>query len=122
MDKVYYYTYDANSKSIVVKCLEGGIGPKSKDPEDIIIGMEFYSPEKEYAELYAGRCNSKLLKAIGDFESADEDALYIEKCKDCGRYFVINKEEYTWFKTRDLVLPKRCKFCREKRKNNKENK
>ena len=38
------------------------------------------------------------------------------KCKDCGRYFIIDSDEEQWFQDRDLSLPKRCVKCRAKRR------
>ena len=40
------------------------------------------------------------------------------KCKDCGREFVMSYNEVHFYATNGLNLPKRCKECREKRKNN----
>jgi hypothetical protein len=34
------------------------------------------------------------------------------KCKDCGEVFVIEPGERTFFESRDMQLPKRCKACR----------
>ena len=128
MDNLYYYTYDAETKTIKPKFLEGGHSAKTSHPNDIILGMEFYAPEKTYAEQCAANYNKQLVKNITELENADDHAIYIEICKDCGRAFAINKEEYKWFSSRELIPPKRCKQCRIKRKaqraseENKENK
>ena len=124
MDNLYYYIYDQETKSIKPKFLDKESSGGKKQPDDIILGMEFYAPEKTFAEQSARDYNKLLVGNIADLENADDHGIYIEICKDCGRAFAINRAEYMWYKTRDLIPPKRCKMCREKRKkeNNKENK
>jgi len=38
-------------------------------------------------------------------------------CKDCGNMFDISKGEEEFFRSKGLELPKRCKDCRDKKKN-----
>ena len=117
MDNLYYYIYDQETKTIKPKYLEGG---KSKDhPSDMIVGLEFFAPDKTFAEMCAENYTKNLAANINDLEG-NEDGLYIEICKDCSCAFAINHKEFMWFKTRDLIPPKRCKKCREKRKKEKE--
>lgn len=40
------------------------------------------------------------------------------KCKDCGKEFYMQHNEVVFYQEKGLNLPKRCKECREKRKNN----
>ena len=40
------------------------------------------------------------------------------KCKDCGKEFYMTYKEVHFYEEKGLNLPKRCKECREKRKNN----
>ena len=40
------------------------------------------------------------------------------KCKDCGEEFYMTYREVHFYEEKGLSLPKRCKECREKRKNN----
>lgn len=40
------------------------------------------------------------------------------RCKDCGEGFVFSAKEQKFFEEKGLVPPKRCKKCREIRKNN----
>lgn len=40
------------------------------------------------------------------------------KCKDCGKEFYMDYSEVHFFEKKELSLPKRCKECRDKRKNN----
>ena len=117
MENLYYYTWSEEHKAIVPKFLEGG---KNSHPDDIILGMEFYAPEKTFAEMSAKDYNAKLVKKIEDFDSAADDSIFIEVCKECGRAFAINKKEYLWFKDKGYNPPKRCKKCREARKAKKE--
>lgn len=39
-----------------------------------------------------------------------------KKCIDCGQLFDITNNQYTYYTSRNLELPKRCKSCREARK------
>lgn len=39
------------------------------------------------------------------------------KCKDCGNPFYIMHDEEEWYTNRGLNIPKRCKTCRDKRRN-----
>lgn len=41
------------------------------------------------------------------------------KCKDCGEEFYMTYKEVNFYKDKELSLPKRCKECRAKRKNQK---
>ena len=40
----------------------------------------------------------------------------IIECCDCGQSFVWSKGEQTYFKSKSLSRPRRCKRCRDKRK------
>lgn len=41
------------------------------------------------------------------------------KCKDCGNPFYITYDEEKWYTNKGLNIPKRCKACRNKRRNKK---
>lgn len=38
------------------------------------------------------------------------------KCQDCGTEFLFSVEEQDFYKSHGFVLPKRCRYCRSKRK------
>lgn len=38
------------------------------------------------------------------------------KCKDCGKDFYMTHKEVMFYRDKELQLPKRCKECREKKK------
>ena len=42
------------------------------------------------------------------------------KCKDCGEEFTITANELKWYEEKGFTAPKRCKKCRNVRKNQKE--
>lgn len=44
------------------------------------------------------------------------------KCIDCNKPFTLTPSHVKWFMDRGLELPKRCKECRTKRRNEKEGK
>ena len=41
-------------------------------------------------------------------------------CKECGKLFFLKDTEIGWFKEKGFPIPKRCKYCRDKRKQMKE--
>lgn len=41
-------------------------------------------------------------------------------CKECGKLFILKDTEIGWFKEKGFPIPKRCKHCRDKRKQMKE--
>lgn len=43
----------------------------------------------------------------------------VEKCKECGLYFTVSKEDESWYSQRGLEPPKRCYCCRQYRKRRK---
>lgn len=45
-----------------------------------------------------------------------DGSLSIIKCKDCGRYFQLSRNEALSFEAKGLNLPKRCYKCRRNRK------
>ena len=52
----------------------------------------------------------------------DEVALehgYFMRCKDCNDPYYITYEEENWYKIKNFNVPKRCKACRNKRRNKK---
>lgn len=44
----------------------------------------------------------------------------VTKCVDCNKPFTLTSDHAKWFLDRGLELPKRCKECRDKRRNRKE--
>lgn len=69
----------------------------------------------------------KPVETIREFESQRFDVIcasegigrwHKHKCKDCGKEFYMYFKEVQFFKRKELNLPKRCKACRDKRKNN----
>lgn len=64
---------------------------------------------------------------FGEFEAQRFDVIcategigpwHKHKCKDCGEEFYMTYKEVRFYEEQGLNLPKRCKACREKRKNN----
>lgn len=45
----------------------------------------------------------------------------IQKCIDCGKQFEITNNEYDFYTKKGLDIPKRCKTCRDAKKNNTHN-
>lgn len=40
----------------------------------------------------------------------------VQKCSDCGEYFLLSTNSILWFEERGYKIPKRCRCCRKKRK------
>lgn len=40
----------------------------------------------------------------------------MDTCKDCGKVFYMSKSEVDFFAKKELMLPKRCSACRDKKK------
>ena len=43
------------------------------------------------------------------------------KCQDCDKEFIFNEGEQEFYNNKHLTPPKRCKSCREKRKERRTN-
>ena len=61
------------------------------------------------------------MKKLGKTSTAqtfkEEETMKELKCKDCGATFVVDDGEQAWFAEKGFELPKRCKPCRSRRKN-----
>ena len=53
---------------------------------------------------------NEMRDSISEFNSA------LMKCKECGKYFELTWTEKMFFEQKGLAIPKRCKPCRDKRK------
>lgn len=38
------------------------------------------------------------------------------KCQDCGTEFIFTVAEQEFYKSRDFIQPRRCRYCRNQRK------
>ena len=82
------------------------IMPKEKSPSPKVI-EEIYFDEQELEE--SRRIIDELALEYG----------YFMRCKDCNDPYYIKYEEENWYKIKNLNVPKRCKACRNKRRNKK---
>ena len=39
------------------------------------------------------------------------------KCQDCGETFIFSAAEQKWYEEKGFTPPKRCRYCRNRRKN-----
>lgn len=39
------------------------------------------------------------------------------KCQDCGTEFIFTVAEQKWYEEKGFTPPKRCRYCRNRRKN-----
>lgn len=40
------------------------------------------------------------------------------KCQDCGSEFIFSAPEQNFYEEKGFIPPKRCRYCRQKHKNN----
>lgn len=80
--------------------------PKEKSPSPKVI-EEIYFDEQELEE--SRRIIDELVLEYG----------YFMRRKDCNDPYYIKYEEENWYKIKNLNVPKRCKACRNKRRNKK---
>lgn len=45
-----------------------------------------------------------------------EGSISMNKCRECGCYFTVSKEEADWYISKELGVPKRCYSCRRANK------
>lgn len=64
----------------------------------------------------------QLLSVAGDCRCGPLDGFWQSHiCKNCGKEFFMEYNEVQFYKEKGLRIPKRCKVCRDKRKENKQN-
>lgn len=85
-----------------------------KDPKDPTI---HFAENEKNAEQITNKLNMELKKSID--ELVEWNDFVIKKCKNCGEYYIITKDEADWFKDKGFSLPVRCLDCRRERKKNK---
>lgn len=75
--------------------------------------------EYDYNCVKLIKCPDDLFTARADCISASMNMGAWQKhtCKDCGETFYLMNSEVEFFKRLELHVPKRCKKCRDKRKN-----
>ena len=96
--------------------------PQMKDtPQEL---LDWIGDHDLDLDIWCSRC-SKLIDNI-TLEEAQwlkENRLGIQGiCKDCGSVFFVAPEEAVWLLENDLKLFKRCSCCRQKNKEQRENK
>lgn len=69
-----------------------------------------YIRSKRRAKEVAERLNKNIVP--DNAESLDENQFLLRVCSRCNNYYVINKHEFEWFKSRGLKQPRRCGACR----------
>lgn len=96
-------------------------------------GSMFIVKEKEEVE-YVGASECTLEECCEGFvmpfaicESLAKDAnkalesgeIFVYKCKDCGDWYCVTKNEKEWYSERGLFIPRRCYPCRYEKRLNK---
>lgn len=79
-----------------------------------------YRYNQEVLDSEIDRLN-RLLTDEFDF-SKSTYTIMVKKCKDCGKYFIINYREFIFYYNKKFPLPERCHKCREQRKRQKDEK
>lgn len=99
--------------------LENDPRPSVTQLSDLVWRLIFRNYENPHLKsiegIYFDEQDIEIAKII-----VDDDLLkqgYLMKCKDCGEPFYIAHDEEEWYTNRGFNIPKRCKTCRDKRRN-----
>lgn len=105
MKETRIFMYDVANNNIV-----------SVDPADP--ASEGFKKIKNYNRITTNPKKFDFMNSIANKynEEVAEGKSYILSCKDCGEYIFINEKEAKWYKDHGYDIPKRCKDCRQKRK------
>lgn len=110
------YKYDFDGEKFIM--IEFDIDHKfdfTKEPETSLANNRGqHHCSKNIMEKAVKERNENMVNEIT--EDSPKTSIMVKKCKDCGKYFIINYNEYIWFKNRDLKIPVRCNECRDRRK------
>ena len=80
-----------------------------------VVGLfEGYTEYENWIDERIDIYNKNLVKNFD--KDSHSDSLIVRKCKECGRYYMVDREEALWYEERGLSLPKRCYECRRKRR------
>jgi hypothetical protein len=75
-----------------------------------------YFRNQQDADDEAARKNEEYVPAFNKNDMFADHAFTMIKCQDCGKYFIFGVQEYEWYTARGYDLPKRCKDCRNARR------
>lgn len=90
-------------EQICSKCLNEGVSVKCKKCKKAFVYTNYQKYIKEMP--VPQRCY--------DCYKKGKEAKCHQKCKSCGRSFVLTGDEYDWYKDRGFAIPTRCSKCRE---------
>lgn len=90
-------------EQICSKCLSEGASVKCKKCKKAFIYTNYQKYIKEMP----------VPKHCYDCYKKGKEAKCHQKCKNCGRSFVLTGDEYDWYKDRGFAIPTRCSKCRE---------
>ena len=90
-------------EQICSKCLNEGVSVKCKKCKKAFVYTNYQKYIKEMP--VPQRCY--------DCYKKGKEAKCHQKCKNCGRSFVLTGDEYDWYKDRGFAIPTRCSKCRE---------
>lgn len=84
----------------------------------------FWGDSREDVKCHMKIFNSYMLKNIEEFDKLPDKENFsysnyyhvILRCKDCNKFYKLTLGEYHYFIDRNLSYPKRCKCCREKKR------
>ncbi|MCY7225710.1 zinc-ribbon domain containing protein [Abiotrophia defectiva] len=90
-------------KQICVKCLNEGVSIKCAKCKKAFVYTNYLKYIKE----------KPVPKCCYDCYKKGKEAKCHQKCKSCGRSFVLTGDEFDWYKDRGFAIPTRCSKCRE---------
>ena len=106
----YKRYYDVSKKKFVADDFETEVADCTHD----FIEDWFATPSS--AEESAYSMNRDLVSIEDLRKTTDTDKFAVCVCKECHEPFGIDLENYWWFTSRGLSVPKRCLFCRREKK------
>ena len=87
----------------------------SNEPETMLVHEHHSHNCNEVAvDEHIDRLNKNLREVL--IEGIEPNSLMVRRCKECGKFFIIEYSEHVWFMKRGMTTPMRCKSCRGKRK------
>lgn len=86
------------------------------EPDEYVKAKATYHT-KESAQEVTEYSNKYMVEELT--EESDYSSFMVKKCKDCGKYFIFDMEEYIYLKRRKFKFPIYCHNCRIRRKTNK---
>lgn len=96
-------------------------GDFSNDPEGNYVEWDnTHNCDSDVVDNCVNNLNKIMVPSFDNASLFDDDIsdenIIVKKCKECGKYFIIDFKEFIWFRSRGLSTPNRCVLCRHRRR------